>query len=558
MRRRRPAEKNGAERIPYSYIAIYSFTYDGRRCICAKKAGDSFVTMKVGKEISSLLKGFGKPALKSELRDLIIAQWREEQDREQDSGSGAQANVKVSKHEMKEQFQEALDELCQSNKLRISGEGKELYVEYIKKSARRDTAGSEQKETKEEKAHSRSDESSTTLSTTNAKPSKRAKFETEKVEADATRDGAPVTSVSSTSTSNSTPGAAAYPPTKPLEGNNTILLFYAYCTPPMSRDGQDRAIAHMYGFLKNLGVTGRLRIGREGYNSTLTGPHDAMRKFTAELRRYDPNTFRNTDFKYVDKQPDNQLLPALKVFPVSEIVNYGFNAGDAPLELGGTHLKPAEFHKALENPNSVVIDVRNYNEALIGRFQPPENADDGHQKYLDPQMRKSTEFPEWVEKNKKSWEGKQVLMYCTAGVRCERASAFMRNKGVENVFQLEGGIHRYLEAFPEDGGYWKGANYVFDKRFSHGAKQREVISRCVYCDGPWERYNAQQKCFKCKMEVLLCNTCSRAKPAIKKSSLFCPLCLPRHSDADTQAQKQPTRDSYDDFDDDADCGEGGG
>ena len=59
-------------------------------------------------------------------------------------------------------------------------------------------------------------------------------------------------------------------------------------------------------------------------------------------------------------------------------------------------------------------------------------------------------------------------MYCTAGVRCERASAFMKNKGIENVYQLEGGIHRYLEAFPEDGGHWIGKNYVFDKRFSHG------------------------------------------------------------------------------------------
>jgi hypothetical protein len=60
-------------------------------------------------------------------------------------------------------------------------------------------------------------------------------------------------------------------------------------------------------------------------------------------------------------------------------------------------------------------------------------------------------------------QGKKVLMYCTAGVRCERASAFMRNKGVQNVYQLEGGIHRYLDAYPDDGGYWIGKNYVFDK-----------------------------------------------------------------------------------------------
>jgi predicted sulfurtransferase len=61
-------------------------------------------------------------------------------------------------------------------------------------------------------------------------------------------------------------------------------------------------------------------------------------------------------------------------------------------------------------------------------------------------------------------------MYCTAGVRCERASAYMRYHGVQNVFQLEGGIHRYLDAYPDDGGHWLGKNYVFDKRFSHGAK----------------------------------------------------------------------------------------
>jgi predicted sulfurtransferase len=90
------------------------------------------------------------------------------------------------------------------------------------------------------------------------------------------------------------------------------------------------------------------------------------------------------------------------------------------------------------------------------------------------------------------------------GVRCERASAFLRNKGIENVYQLDGGIHRYLESFPEDGGYWIGKNYTFDKRFSHGAEKAEIISYCIHCDKPWDRYQAQSKCAKCSMEVLLC------------------------------------------------------
>ena len=125
-----------------------------------------------------------------------------------------------------------------------------------------------------------------------------------------------------------------------------------------------------------------------------------------------------------------------------------------------------------------------------------------------------------------------VAMYCTGGVRCERASAYVRQAhgavpGLE-VVQLEGGIHRYLEAFPEDGGLWVGKNYTFDKRFSHGACQTETIAECVVCRAPWERYQAQLKCNKCKMEVIVCKTCTRNKKAkpIPKSALVCPLCDP--------------------------------
>jgi len=289
----------------------------------------------------------------------------------------------------------------------------------------------------------------------------------------------------------------------------------------MTRSEQDAAIGHCYSVLSELGCTGRLRIGREGFNATLTGPSESIRKFTQSLREFKPETFGHTDFKYVDNLPMSQRLKSLKVFPVTEIVTYGFDPNDAPLDMRGTHLTPDEFHKALASDNSIVIDVRNFNETLIGKFVPPGDEN----KVLDPCMRRSTEFPQWVDDNKKKLEGKQVLMYCTAGVRCERASAFMRNKGIENVFQLEGGIHRYLEAFPDDGGYWVGKNYTFDKRFSHGAKESAIISNCVHCDKPWERYQAQKKCHVCGMEVLLCKDCDRVKPAISKESLRCPLCV---------------------------------
>jgi predicted sulfurtransferase len=132
-----------------------------------------------------------------------------------------------------------------------------------------------------------------------------------------------------------------------------------------------QAIAHCYKILSSNNVTGRLRVAREGFNSTLTGSHDSMRIFTTALRKMDPKTFAKVDFKYVDNQPDGQLLKGLKVWPVTEIVTYGFNPDDAPLNMGGIHLTPQQFHDTMAEENTVVVDVRNFNETAIGRFQPP-------------------------------------------------------------------------------------------------------------------------------------------------------------------------------------------
>ena len=90
-------------------------------------------------------------------------------------------------------------------------------------------------------------------------------------------------------------------------------------------------------------------------------------------------------------------------------------------------MSPQEWHKAMELPNTVMIDVRNYNENLIGHFKHPGN------NLLDPCMRKSTEFPGWVKRNMDKLEGKKILMYCTGGIRCERASAFLKEQGLEDV-----------------------------------------------------------------------------------------------------------------------------
>jgi predicted sulfurtransferase len=122
-------------------------------------------------------------------------------------------------------------------------------------------------------------------------------------------------------------------------------------------------------------------------------------------------------------------------------------------------------------------------------------------------MRVSTEFPQWVDDNKEKLKGKQIMMFCTGGIRCERASALLREKGLDDIYQMQGGIHRYLEEYKEDGGYWIGKNYTFDKRFAHGAKNAEVLSECLSCGKPWEKYRGNKRCPCCRVPLLICETC---------------------------------------------------
>ncbi len=264
---------------------------------------------------------------------------------------------------------------------------------------------------------------------------------------------------------------------------------------------------------------------------TLTGSAEGIRGFCQDLRDYDYEKFGATDFKIVDGLRDNQRLKGLKVWHVEELVTYGFGdatatRGVAPLEAGGTHLPPEEWHAKAAEPDTVLIDVRNANENAIGRFQPLGDAS----RVLDPNMRTSTEFPAWVDEAfPKLQAAKQVLMYCTGGIRCERASALLVQKGLDasKVFQLEGGIHRYLEAFPT-GGHWIGKNYTFDRRFAHGPvdappEAQVPVGRCCLCTAPWERYQAHKKCVVCRMEVLLCRECERSGK-YKGQMLKCHLC----------------------------------
>jgi predicted sulfurtransferase len=331
----------------------------------------------------------------------------------------------------------------------------------------------------------------------------------------------------------------------------TLLLFYQYVEPPWDSDAYHSILKEMQHLGDSLHLTGRMRVAKEGLNCTLTSTHDSVLQYCKALR--EKPEFKDTEFKLTRDLPHAQAFPSLKVMPVTELVHYGLNGEKAPpMEYTGVHLQPRDYHEKLEEDNTVVIDVRNHYEAAIGHFAPPGA------KWLDPKMRKSTEFPLWLDKEttKAELKGKQVLMYCTGGVRCERASALLKYKmetdpsiqelGIQGVYQLQGGIDKYFKQFP-NGGHWAGKNYTFDKRFAHAPPKKEnqgqqqIMGKCEACHKPWDMYRGKRRCPSCGVPSLICRECFQAdKDGIRKldRNIRCTLCVEENVTSKAQLKQR--------------------
>jgi hypothetical protein len=155
------------------------------------------------------------------------------------------------------------------------------------------------------------------------------------------------------------------------QSNHTLLLFYAYIEPALSSPAHREAVKQAEALAAKHNMTGRLRVAPEGFNGTMTGHTNDTRLFCLSLRSW-MKCFEQTDFKLTDDLPFGQIFPALKVFPVNEIVNYGLRGSQPHLNQGGIHLNAKDYHKKMEDQNTVIIDVRNTYEAVIGRFDPPK------------------------------------------------------------------------------------------------------------------------------------------------------------------------------------------
>ncbi|XP_034454980.1 thiosulfate sulfurtransferase/rhodanese-like domain-containing protein 2 [Hippoglossus hippoglossus] len=282
------------------------------------------------------------------------------------------------------------------------------------------------------------------------------------------------------------------------KGPGKVVLFYHY---GQVEDPQV-ICAWQKALCEKLHLTGKVRVASEGVNGTVGGTNMATDIYISAMCLHPCFRMEREDFKTSDGGAE--CFTDLRVGVYKEIVPMGVDPDVISYQLAGIHLEPEEFHKEVEAllttgdlcTDTILLDCRNFYESKIGQFT----------QCLAPNIRKFSYFPDYIDQNLELFRDKKVLMYCTGGIRCERGSAYLRSKDVcKEVYQLKGGIHKYMERFPE--GFYRGKLFVFDERYTISSN-RDIISDCRYCGSPWDQYKLCSTQFCCQL-VLSCPSCRR-------------------------------------------------
>jgi UPF0176 protein len=218
------------------------------------------------------------------------------------------------------------------------------------------------------------------------------------------------------------------------------------------------------------GIKGTLLLAAEGINGTVAGSAEAIKKLIQRIEAEPELKGLELKYSYASEMPFHRMKVKLK----KEIVTLGVPEID-PLKSVGTYVAPKDWNGLISDPDTVVIDTRNDYEVAIGTFRGA----------VDPRTKTFREFPEWVEEHRKELEGKKIAMFCTGGIRCEKATAYVKGLGFDEVYHLKGGILKYLEEVPPEESRWDGECFVFDERVSvgHGLKEGET-ELCRACRHP--------------------------------------------------------------------------
>ena len=277
-----------------------------------------------------------------------------------------------------------------------------------------------------------------------------------------------------------------------------ILLYYKYVHVPKPSE----TVKELNKLCVELGLRGRIFIAQEGINGTVGGTDEATQAYKDVMNAHP--LFNNMDFK--ESEGGAEYFPRLRVTAKDTIVNLGVDTRELTAEERGTYLSPEEVHTLLsESPEDlIVLDARNNYEWRVGTFEGAEK----------PDIDNFRDLPEYLDERLDDYKDKRVLMFCTGGIRCERATGYLKKKNVaKEVYHIKGGIHRYAEKYPD--GYFRGKNYVFDSRITQKITD-DILGTCDHCKQPNDDYT---NCVNaaCNKQIIVCpdcvdtyhNTCSK-------------------------------------------------
>lgn len=280
---------------------------------------------------------------------------------------------------------------------------------------------------------------------------------------------------------------------KQMEENTTprvTLSFYQYAQiedPKRFRD-------ELFLAWEKLGVLGRTYVAHEGINAQISVIEENFEALRDHIYSYD---FMNGIRLNVAVEDDGKSFFKLQIKVRKKIVADGLDDSSFDVTDCGKHLSAEEFNALTDDPDTILVDMRNHYESEVGHFEGA----------ICPDVDTFREELPLVEEMLKGKEDKNLVMYCTGGIRCEKASAYFKHKGFKNVHQLEGGIIKYAHTVEEKGlpNKFRGVNFVFDERMAERING-EIISSCHSCGKPWDRHI---NCLNdaCHLLFLQCDEC---------------------------------------------------
>lgn len=272
----------------------------------------------------------------------------------------------------------------------------------------------------------------------------------------------------------------------------TTLSFYRYVILEDAQAFRDL----LYKEWHELGVLGRIYLAYEGVNAQLSVPTANFEAFRKQIDSHPQ--FKDVPFK-IAVEDDGKSFIKLVIKVRKKIVADGLDDNTFDVTNVGKHLSAEEFNEAMNTPGVVVVDMRNHYEAEVGRFEGA----------ITPDVDTFREELPWVVENLKDKKDHKVLMYCTGGIRCEKASAYLRHHGFEDVNQLHGGIISYAQEIKQKGieSKFKGKNFVFDERLGERITD-DILSNCHQCGEPCDTHTNCAN-VDCNLLFIQCENCQK-------------------------------------------------